>query len=339
VTASRGAPLSWREAARCLADPAASERFSPLGGEPLLAVDFALAGAAEPAHAARALATLARLPCPTIALLAAGADAGLRDAFDVVLESPEPFAEIRARVAHAPLAAQALVQLLRAGRTLAVDDALVAESLAYSVLLAGPEFARWLASRRPVAAADPGDRPVIVEREGDTLRLTLNRPERRNAWGMALRDACAEALAVAAADPSVTAIEVRGAGPSFCAGGDLAEFGTFPDPATAHAVRSTRNVARLLAACTERVHVRVHGACVGAGAELPAFAARVTAAPDAWFQLPELAMGLVPGAGGTASLPRRIGRQRTAWLALSGRRIDAETALVWGLVDSIEGRK
>jgi enoyl-CoA hydratase/carnithine racemase len=62
----------------------------------------------------------------------------------------------------------------------------------------------------------------------------------------------------------------------------------------------------------------------------------VSAAPDAFFELPELAMGLVPGAGGTASLPRRIGRQRTAWLALSGERIDARTALRWGLVDAIE---
>jgi enoyl-CoA hydratase/carnithine racemase len=56
---------------------------------------------------------------------------------------------------------------------------------------------------------------------------------------------------------------------------------------------------------------------------------------DAWFELPEVGMGLVPGAGGTVSLPRRIGRQRTAWLALSGARLDADTALAWGLVDEI----
>ncbi|MDQ6696224.1 MAG: enoyl-CoA hydratase/isomerase family protein, partial [Actinomycetota bacterium] len=55
------------------------------------------------------------------------------------------------------------------------------------------------------------------------------------------------------------------------------------------------------------------------------------------FRLPELAMGLVPGAGGTVSLPRRIGRHRTAWLALTGASIDAPTALDWGLVDTIEG--
>ena len=85
------------------------------------------------------------------------------------------------------------------------------------------------------------------------------------------------------------------------------------------------------AVCT----TEVHGACVGAGCELPAFCRHVRARADAFFQLPEIAMGLVPGAGGTASLPNRIGRQRTAWLALSGSRIDAATALRWGLVDEI----
>ena len=72
---------------------------------------------------------------------------------------------------------------------------------------------------------------------------------------------------------------------------------------------------------------------MGAGIELPAFARRVVAAEDAFFQLPELSLGLIPGAGGTVSIPRRIGRQRTARLALSGERLDAATALEWGLVD------
>jgi enoyl-CoA hydratase/carnithine racemase len=121
----------------------------------------------------------------------------------------------------------------------------------------------------------------------------------------------------------------------FCSGGDLDEFGTLPDPATAHAIRSTRHPARLLHALEPRVECVVHGSCVGAGVELPAFATRVVARPDASFRLPELGMGLVPGAGGTVSLPRRIGRQRTAWLALTGVAIDVETALSWRLVDAI----
>jgi enoyl-CoA hydratase/carnithine racemase len=80
----------------------------------------------------------------------------------------------------------------------------------------------------------------------------------------------------------------------------------------------------------------VHGACVGAGTELPAFVAQVVARPDATFQLPEVPMGLIPGAGGTVSLPRRIGRQRTAYMAITGSTIDAATALAWHLVDRIE---
>jgi enoyl-CoA hydratase/carnithine racemase len=59
------------------------------------------------------------------------------------------------------------------------------------------------------------------------------------------------------------------------------------------------------------------------------------ARPDTVIGLPEVAMGLIPGAGGTVSLPRRIGRHRTAWLALTGRTIDAPTAREWGLVDEI----
>jgi enoyl-CoA hydratase/carnithine racemase len=69
--------------------------------------------------------------------------------------------------------------------------------------------------------------------------------------------------------------------------------------------------------------------------ELAAFAHRFTAAPNAWFQLPELSMGILPGAGGCVSLTHRIGRQRTALMILSGKRISVKQALAWGLVDAI----
>jgi len=129
---------------------------------------------------------------------------------------------------------------------------------------------------------------------------------------------------------------VRGAGPSFCSGGDLDEFGSRPDPGTAHLIRLSRSAARLVHGLRDRVEVELHGWCVGAGIELPAFAATVRAAPDTRISLPELAFGLVPGAGGTVSLPRRIGRQRTNWLAMSGATLDATTALAWGLVDELD---
>jgi enoyl-CoA hydratase/carnithine racemase len=75
---------------------------------------------------------------------------------------------------------------------------------------------------------------------------------------------------------------------------------------------------------------------VGAGVEMAAFAGRLVAAPEVFFHLPEVEMGLVPGAGGTVSVPRRIGRWRAAWMTLTGARVDAATALEWGLVDEID---
>ena len=81
--------------------------------------------------------------------------------------------------------------------------------------------------------------------------------------------------------------------------------------------------------------MRIHGSTFGGGIEMAAFAGRVVAGPDTRIALPEVSLGLIPGAGGTASLTRRIGRQRTAALGLLGTVIDASTALEWGLVDEL----
>src|SRR3546814_672858 len=150
-----------------------------------------------------------------------------------------------------------------------------------------------------------------------------------------MRDALCEALQLAVVDDAIARIEIRARGKCFSTGGDLREFGTAPDPVTAHLVRSLALPGRLLAICASRCEVFVHGACVGSGIEFPAFAARITASPAAWFQLPELKYGLIPGAGGCVSIARRIGRQRMAWLGLSGQRIGAAQALAWGLIDAI----
>jgi enoyl-CoA hydratase/carnithine racemase len=84
--------------------------------------------------------------------------------------------------------------------------------------------------------------------------------------------------------------------------------------------------------------VGLHGACLGAGIELPAFAQRVVAADDARIALPEGSLGLIPGAGGTVSIRHRIGSRRTLDLIVSGRQIDAATAQSWGLVDEVVPR-
>jgi enoyl-CoA hydratase/carnithine racemase len=245
--------------------------------------------------------------------------------------------ELSAIVAARPIAATSLGLLLRQTSALPVWEGLAAESATYSTLLAGPEFAGWLAAA-PRREPPPGDdEPLIVRRRGGVLRLTLNRPARRNAYGHAVRDALVSALQIARADPDVT-VELDGRGPSFCSGGDLAEFGTAPNPAVAHVIRLQHSAGALLHELAPRTTAWLHGACIGAGVELPAFAGRVVAAPDTQLGLPEVSMGLVPGAGGTVSITRRIGRWRTAWLALTGRRIGVGQALQWRLIDEIAVR-
>jgi hypothetical protein len=251
---------------------------------------------------------------------------------DVFVEDDAQLDVVASAVHANPLASYALTGVLRTTEVLPVDEGLAVESLAYSMLLAGPEFARWLEQRGPMDPPPTGDEPVLLERDGDVLTITLNRPARHNAYAAALRDALVDALEVGVLDPSLTVV-LRGAGKSFCSGGDLAEFGTTPDVATAHLIRTTRSAGRLLNALGPRLTIEVHGACIGAGTELSAFGARVVVRGDAFFQLPEVAMGLIPGAGGTVSVTKRIGRHRTATLALTGARIDVDTALAWGLVD------
>ena len=256
---------------------------------------------------------------------------------DVVVPTAADAAALRARIARAPLAAGVLVGLLRATEKLPVEDALFAESLAYATLQGGPEYRRWLAEHRAPAPFQPTDAgpAVVMARERALLTVELNRASNRNAMNVEMRDGLVEAFELVLADRAIRKVVLRGRGRCFSTGGDLTEFGSVPDPATGHAIRMQVLPARFLARCADRVEARVHSACIGAGIELPAFARRVVAAPDAFFQLPELDFGLIPGAGGTVSIPRRIGRQRAAWLMLSGRKIGAKQALAWGLVDAI----
>jgi enoyl-CoA hydratase/carnithine racemase len=236
-----------------------------------------------------------------------------------------------------PQAATTLAQVRRVGSTLGPAAALVVESLAYSTLQSGPEHLRWLTGRTSRAVDERADPAVRIERIADALWVTLDRPERRNAYSARMRDELVAALEIAAADSTITSVYLRGNGPNFCSGGDLAEFGSRPDPATAHGIRLQRSAGWWITELGDRVSVHLHGACVGAGIELAAFAGTVEATESATVSLPEVSMGLIPGAGGTASIPRRIGPARTAWLALTGSRLDAATAKRWGLVDRLLG--
>ena len=314
-----------------LADPAV---LRELFDERAVVIDIGAPGRAVSAPVA---ASLRRAPCVTVGVGHLVEGDGLGGALDVVVTEDE-LGPLIAQIDASPAASLTLVHVLRASEQLDVAAALTVESLAYSMLLAAPEFERWLEARGPMARKPDPDDPVLLDRIGDILHVTLNRPHVHNAYSAALRDGLVDGLDLAAADRTISDVIVRGNGPSFCSGGDLSEFGTTRDVALAHAIRTTRSAGLSLHALGPRATVMVHGSCVGAGVEVPAFAPRVIADPGTTFRLPEVAMGLIPGAGGTVSIPRRVGRQRAGLLGLSGRAIDAETALRWGLVDSIEPR-
>ena len=319
----------------------ADELGAPFGA-PVVFVDL------DVDREASALAELSTLlgPAPVIVVGVADGPIDIDPlAFDVLVcasgPAPRPWVtgdpeDLAAAVAASPSAAVTAVQLLRTAEVAEVADAVVAESWVYSLLQSGTEHRAWLAARESLDRRARPDHAVLVEREGDRLRVVLDRPEVRNAYGTRMRDELCDALALVEADPSIVTVELTGNGPVFCSGGDLDEFGTAPAPVPAHLVRTARNAGVMLARVADRVTVHVHGRCVGAGVELPAFAGTVIAAPDTTFRLPEVAMGLVPGAGGTASIPRRIGRHRCAWMAITGTELEVETAREWGLVDRIE---
>lgn len=248
-------------------------------------------------------------------------------------------AELQERVGRWPQAAAICDDVLRSVQPDApAVGGVVTESLAYSTLQSGPEFKAWLAERGPASAPIMSD-PVLVERQGDSLRICLNRPARHNAFSTDMRQALLEALTIAWLDDTVAEVILAGRGPSFCSGGDLAEFGSFDNPVAAHFARTRHSPAllldRLSARLGERLIARVHGQVLGSGLEMAAFCGRLEAHAASRFGLPELSLGLIPGAGGTVSVTRRIGRWRTAYLVLSGRTIDAETGRDWGLVDTV----
>ena len=339
--------LDSAAALHALAETAPSaEAFGP--GSPAPWLCFPLSGAPAdlaPSRAPSLASWLSHLPCPVIGL----GEGPLRPACDVVLPNDARLASMTRNIEHAPIAAMILVQYLRASEALTFDHALTMESFAYSAVQRGPEFLRWRAeadgraeqeARGGASADDNATSPLIVDITEGRMRVTLNRPGRRNEIDAGMRDALCEVFDLALADPSISSLRLDAAGACFSAGGAVSEFGEAPDPATAHWVRSLRLPAARLVSLRkkfgENLHAHVSGAAIGAGAEIAAFAGRLTASPKAWFQLPELKYGLIPGAGGCVSIPRRIGRQRAAWLALSMRRINAATALQWGLVDAIE---
>lgn len=315
-----------------------AEALSPLSGSPLVllapgdpvpagavAVLVDRAGALPPADPAAydaLVTTHADAPAPWVSVAPERLEAQLE--------------AVRQTAAQAPVATAMLARLLRLGQGLPFDTALELESLAYSALLGGGEFTRWLAGTERKSSGEQAVPPVRYDRDGEHVTLTLASPGNRNAMTAAMRDGLWEMLANVLEDPSLPHLTLRAEGRCFSTGGDLAEFGTARDLAAAHVIRTRRSCARLLHRLGDRAEARLHGACIGSGIEVPAAAMRRIAAPDLVVQLPELRMGLIPGAGGTVSLARAIGRHRLLWCVLGAFRIGAAQALDWGLIHAIE---
>lgn len=265
-------------------------------------------------------------------------ESALSETVDLIVNDADELERAVDNVRCNPKTSAVLVQVLRGTGSLDVPQALTLESLGYSTLQGGSEFASWLTHQRASRAArnvPQRDDIVLLDRQGGNLTIVLNSPDTRNSLSVPMRDALTNAFKLVAMDDTITRVDVSGNGPCFSAGGDLLEFGSLSDPADAHQVRMLRMPARYLAAHAARYRFRLHGACIGAGIELPAFAGHLAATPETFFQLPEVSMGLIPGAGGCVSIPRRIGRQRTAWMALLNEKIPAERALAWGLIDAL----
>lgn len=323
-------------------DLLAGARYSPIGGDPLIFVDFAQ-DIIGPQEGAIRVAIDRRGALPDIdpsafdLALTTASDAPAPWTWVVPERVDDAITRIRAVCGNAPIAATVLARVLRLGDILPFDAALEVESLAYSTLLVGAEFAAWRKARPPGGADDGRDEGgVVYARDGDQVTLSLAAPSTRNAMTAAMRDALYEALVNVLEDPSLPMVVLQGQGRCFSTGGHLPEFGVARDVAAAHIIRSERSCSRILHLLEDRATVRLHGACIGSGIEVPAAAGFRIATPATFAQLPELTMGLIPGAGGTVTLPRAIGRHRTMWLALTAQRMNARQGLAWGLYHAVE---
>ena len=181
-----------------------------------------------------------------------------------------------------------------------------------------------------------GFHTVRYAKRGALATVTLNRPQVVNAYNLAMRDELYQVLEAVRDDPEVRGVILSGAGPKgFCAGADLTEFGTAPSQAVARWVRWERDVWGIMGDMPKPMVAAVHGYCLGSGLEMACLCDFRVTSESAVFGLPEVQLGMVPGAGGTQTLSRVVGSGRALELLLTGRRFDAQEALAMGLVSSV----
>lgn len=179
---------------------------------------------------------------------------------------------------------------------------------------------------------------ILIETAAGVMTITLNRPERKNAFTLEMIDAWADALRNAQADPDVRAVIVTGTGDSFCAGIDLSVLKEIdPSPLARMEVLTERihAVSRALRDLDKPVLAAINGAAVGAGLDMALMCDIRFAARSARMSEGYVKAGLVPGNGGCYLLPRLIGLPRALEMLLSGRFMEAEEAVRVGLVNRV----
>lgn len=256
------------------------------------------------------------------------------EASTVPMQDPIAAVErIRRNAAENVTAALAFDTLLRITAITRTREALIAESFAHAMLLAGADYRHW-AAERAQAQGHPGPSATArIERNGSVVTVRLPGGAGESGLDDSARTDLAHALHKLG--PDVEELRIEGDGPDFWGVARPDAPLTADGIATMHLRRMSDNLGAAAYPHRRRMSVHVRGRCVGAGLELAAMAHHITASPDATFQMPELRMGLVSGHGGTVALTRRLGRWRTAYLALSADPISAETAYRWGLVDAV----
>lgn len=170
---------------------------------------------------------------------------------------------------------------------------------------------------------------VIIEQHDGWVKLTLNRPEAKNALNTAVLARVAEALTAAAADPTVRVALICGADGTFAAGADIAEIEAKTSAEGAHDPRKAHWSA--IRAFPKPLVAAVDGFALGGGFELALMADMMVLGADARLGLPETNLGLIPGAGGAQRLLALVGRARATRMVLGGEIIDAATAYDWGI--------
>lgn len=198
----------------------------------------------------------------------------------------------------------------------------------------------WEAKSREDAVevgAEAASQSVLLESlEAGVLTLTLNRPDRMNAFNVALHEALASAIRRAAASEACRAVLLTGAGKGFCAGQDLSERAIAPGegrPDLGESIEKRYNpLIRALRGLPKPVVCAVNGAAAGAGANVALACDIVLAAKSAKFLQAFARIGLVPDSGGTWFLPRLVGDARARALMMLADPIGAEQAEAWGLI-------